>query len=444
MKVAYILLAFLILAFGDPVNRHEDRPLAKPVTGIEEPSDSIGLLADQYLSKLTKLKSFNGTVLLKKEGKIVLRKAYNLPLDSPSSLRVTETSQYDLRSVAKLFAKVSLIDLAHENSLGLDDPLNEFIPDFPNGNEITIKHLLDHSSGLPRELSEGQMKPIDMSAEDVVQLAGLESLEFEPGSQSQYSNVGFQLLYYIIGQQQGSTFTDFLKENYFEPFRMDHTGSNFIGGSNLKPNYAYGHFLKDDRIVCECEFPDDEMQMGNLYSTVDDLDIFLSSLDDSKYEELRSDNSISHAGGTRGKRAYVERNFDEDYTIIFLANYDEIPFEKLVSDLQAVLLGNEVTMPKEINRSSIAVSPSVLKEYVGTYDVVDAGHLILSIRFENDNLYLYQKDKNNGVLYPETDTVFFGDPTSEESIEFVRDSLGEFYMLLDFQGVRWKGTKISD
>ena len=444
MKLSYILLAFLILAFGDHVNRTEDRPLAKPATGIDEPSDSMGLLADQYLSKLTELKSFNGTVLLKKEGKIVLRKAYNLPLYSPSSLRVTETSQYDLRSVAKLFAKVSLVDLAHENSLGLDDPLSKFIPDFPNGNQITIAHLLDHSSGLPRELSEGQMKPIDMSAGDVVRLAGLESLEFEPGSQSQYSNVGFQLLYYIIGQQQGSTFTGFLKENYFEPLQMNNSGSNFLDGSNLKTNYAYGHFLKDDRLVCECEFPDDEMQMGNLYSTVDDLDIFLSSLDDSKYEELRSDNSISHAGGTRGKRAYVERNFDEDYTIIFLANFDEIPFERLVNDLQDILLGNEVTMPKEINRSSIAVSPSVLKEYVGTYDVVDAGHLILSIRFENDNLYLYQKEKNNGVLYPETETVFFGDPTSEESIEFVRDSLGEFYMLLDFQGVRWKGTKISD
>jgi hypothetical protein len=156
------------------------------------------------------------------------------------------------------------------------------------------------------------------------------------------------------------------------------------------------------------------------------------------------DGIISQAGGTRGKRAYVERNFKEDYSIIFLANFDDLPFERLVQDLQNIVMNKEVRIPKEVNRTSTEVTASILKKYEGTYDLIDAGHLMLTIKLENDSLFLYQKEKNNGVLYPESETVFYGDPSSEESIEFAKDSLGDFYMLVDFQGVQWKGIKVSE
>ena len=416
------------------------------VFGQEESQDHVNQFkntADIYLTKLTALEQFNGAVLLKKDGKIVLKKAYNMGSDETSTLNVSEDSQFDLRSIAKLFAKLSVIQLEKEGKLFRKDTLRKYLPEFPNADKITIQHLMTNTSGLPRSFEDASKPYIELSAEEVVALASKSTLEFEPGEKELYSNVGFQLLYYIIGKATNSSFEQYINQQFFEPLGMLNTGSNFYDGKDKKHQYAYGHFDKNDDIVCECTFPEDEMKMGNLFSTVEDLNHLLSSLNPEIYHELLQDNSISHAGGTRGKRAYVERNFVDDYTLIFLSNYDGIPFEQLVKDLQAILKGQPVMMPEAVNRKAIQLQPEMLKQYVGSYDLVDAGHIVLDIRFENDSLYVYQKGKNNGVIVPESKRVFFSDPTKKESIEFVENEGGTFNMLIDFQGVQWKGKNVT-
>lgn len=274
-------------------------------------------------------------------------------------------------------------------------------------------------------------------------LASKSQLEFEPGEQELYSNVGFQLLYYIIGKVTDSSFEAYIHQQFFEPFEMNNSGSNFYTGKDRKHQYGFGHFEKNDSIICEFEYPSDEMKMGNLFSTAEDLDKFLSSLDITIYQDLIHDGIIAHAGGTRGKRAYVERNYQKDYTLIFLSNYDQIPFEQIIKDARGILEGKDVGMPEAVNRKPIELSTENLKQYQGNYDLVDAGHIVLSIKFEIDSLYLYQKGKNNGVIVPETKTVFFSDPTKKESIEFVENETVTFDMLIDFQGVQWRGENVT-
>ena len=138
----------------------------------------------------------------------------------------------------------------------------------------------------------------------------------------------------------------------------------------------------------------------------------------------------------------MERNYKQKYTIIFLANYDGIPFEQLVSDLEKLLTGQAVSMPERVQRQPVQVAPEILERYEGTYDFVEAGHLQLTIKLERDSLWVYQNGTNNGVLLPESETVFFGDPASRESLQFVPDSSGSYYVLMDFQGVRWKGVAV--
>jgi len=85
-----------------------------------EPSDhnvvesSQREIADTYFTKLTELGEFNGVVFLKKDNEIVLKKAYNMQSDTISTLHVEEESQFDLRSIAKLFAKLSILQLETE------------------------------------------------------------------------------------------------------------------------------------------------------------------------------------------------------------------------------------------------------------------------------------------------------------------------------------------
>ena len=180
---------------------------------------SVATVADTYLQKLTSLEQFNGVVLLKKEGEVLLEKAYNMIPDTSSTLYVTTDSQFDLRSVAKLFARVAVLQLEKDGKLSFEDSVGTYLPGFPRGGEITIWHLTDHSSGLPRELNDSIQTTLSLSPDEVVALAALEPLEFEPGAREQYSNVGFQLLYYIIGKVAGDTFSGYLKRCLPQPSR---------------------------------------------------------------------------------------------------------------------------------------------------------------------------------------------------------------------------------
>ena len=435
MRIVSILITFLCLSCITDIKEEKAIPVSK--------ENTFSTLADTYFSKLTELGEFNGVVLLKKGEDIVLKKVYNMSSDEDSTLYVSERSQFDLRSIAKLFAKLSIVQLEKEGQISASDPLDKFIPDFPNAEKITIHHLMTNTSGLPRAFEDSPTPLIDLSPQEVIALAAKSNLESEPGEKELYSNVGFQLLYYIIGQVTDSSFEEYIDQQFFKPFGMLNTGSNFHKGKNRKQKYAHGHYLEDDKLVCECSFPDDDMKMGHLFSTVADLNKLLSNLDPSTYEEVVHEGIISHAGGSRGKRAYVERNFEENYSFVFLSNFDDIPFEQIIKDTRQILEDKEVAMPEAVNRKSIELPVATLKKYVGTYDLVDAGHILLSIKIENDSLYVYQKGENNGVIIPESQTVFFSDPTNKESIEFVENEQGSFDMLIDFQGVQWRGENVS-
>ncbi len=407
-------------------------------------ADAEGALADAYLEKLTALGQFNGVVLLRRDSTLLLRKAYNMNTHTAPHLQVTPESRFDLRSVAKLFARKALLQLEAEGKLRREDTLGRYLPGFPNGGRITLQHLIDHASGLPRELNDSIANTLALSPDEVVALAAREPLEFEPGTREQYSNVGYQVLYYIIGNVTGGSFSGYLRESLFEPLGMRNTGSNFDPDTSFD-HYAYGHYLDREGVLRAVDsFPPDDMRMGNLHATADDLDRFLASLDPETDAALLHEGRISHAGGTRGKRAYVERSLEPGYTLVFLANFDGIPFEQLVKDLRAILTGQPVVMPERVDRQSIAVAPEILSRYTGTYDFTEAGHLMLTLKLENDSLRVYQKGQYNGVLYPESNRVFFGDPHSKESLEFVPDSSGGHYILMDFQGVRWKGIRIGE
>lgn len=405
-------------------------------------NDSIIKLADTYLTELTKLKQLNGVFLLKKGDKLILHKAYNLQEDTTSTLYVTKKSQFDLRSVAKLIAKDGIHKLALEKKIDLIENVATYIPEFPKEKNITITHLLNHTSGLAREFVNTPIPALQMTNKDVLVYITEQPLEFSPGTEERYSNLGFQLIYYLLGEVSNTSYAQFIRTNYFTPLQMQHSGSNFNDNKAVKNSYAFGHYLNDDKTVsCVCEFPDDDIKMGHLFSTAQDLDYLLSSFKEGTHDHLIDNGIIMHAGGTRGKRAYVERDFNNDHQIIFLTNYDAIPFQKIVQDLQNILKGNSIVMPKIVNRKETNIEASILKQYEGTYDLVDAGHILLTFKLIEGQLHVFQKGKDKGALSPESSTIFFDDPRSEESIEFIKDSLGNWSILVDFQGIRFKGIK---
>lgn len=401
----------------------------------------ITILADTYLSALTELKQFNGVVLLQKQGEIVLNKAYNITTDKNSSLYVHESSQFDIRSIAKLFAKHAMYELEREEKIDLDSNISYYIPAIPMEKQISFNHLLNHTSGLPREFINTAKPPVNMTTNDVIKYIANQNLEFAPGTDTRYSNLGYQLIYYSLGQIYNSTYVDVMRTKYFNTMGMVNSGSNFNDPLSSKLNYAFGHVVKDSIISCICDFENDDMKMGNLFSTAQDLNMFLNTLDENTNAALVDSGSISHAGGSKGKRAYIERNFIKNYQIIFLANYDAIPFQKLTRDLKSLMEGLPTKIPKPVNRKAVNIDPYILKQYEGTYDIVDAGHILVTIKEIDGQLFLFQNGKNNGQLFAETDTIFFSDSNSEESVKFILDNTNTWQMLIDFQGVQWRATR---
>ncbi|MFK7774625.1 MAG: serine hydrolase domain-containing protein [Saprospiraceae bacterium] len=400
---------------------------------------------NEYITALTSLKEFNGCVLVHQDGKEIFKKAFNLTDQKDSSLYVTTISQFDVRSISKLMAKASILQLEQEGKIKRTDYLNKYIPDFPNGKKITIQHLMSNQSGLPREYVDFKQNEFDLSNEQIIDLAKKQKLEFEPGTDTRYSNVGFQVLYFVIGQISKTSFSQNLHYIFFDRLQMDDSGGHFYADNSNLTKYAYGHELDDEGdIVAIKNFPPSTFKMGKIYSTVDDLMSFLNHLEKEPFlSNLKNENGvIGHAGGTDGKRAYVHSNPDLKYKFVFLTNYDAIPFQKIVEDLQKILEGKPYEIPKEVNRIAINLPENVLKKYVGKYDFVEIEHLILDIKLEEGKLVVYQDGENNGTLFPESKTVFFSDKKSEESFEFQKNDKDSFDAIMGFRGAKWKGVRL--
>lgn len=214
----------------------------------DDPNASIDIKLDEYFTALMALKQFNGVVLVEKDDKMVFSSAYNLSNDPNSSTYVTENHQFDLRSISKLIAKYAVYKLKEEGKISVNDPINNYFMDFPNGEIITIRHLMYNQSGLPRELSDESVNLFEVEPPELMELIKGESLEFEPGSDTRYSNLGFQLLYYIIEKINSKSFAQYVQDEIYDPLKMTSSGAHFYTDRNNLKNFAAYHTMQDDRL----------------------------------------------------------------------------------------------------------------------------------------------------------------------------------------------------
>ncbi len=242
----------------------EPMPLTKKLTGLIILIFSFPLLAcgqevlrtdneaavkiDQYFTELAKQEKFNGNVLVALGDRVVLKKAYNLPREM-KGLATSVDRQLMIASVAKLFVKLAFLKLEEQGGIKLDDKLNKFIPDFPNGDKITIRHLVNHTSGLPRELANRE-KLSDVTLEKLVELAKQEKLQFEPGAETLYSNVAYQMLLYILNKTAAGGYEKFVEKNLLKAFGMPNT---YQYNSASRKVFPWFRVERQEDCSCRCE-----------------------------------------------------------------------------------------------------------------------------------------------------------------------------------------------
>jgi len=220
-----------------------------------------------------------GAVLVIKDGRAVFARGYGVT-DLRSLAKIDTHTNFRLASVSKQFTAMAVMLLVHDGKLRYGDRLTDVFPDFPAyGRAITIRHLLNHTSGL--QDYEDLMSPDNgASPEKIAQIkdAGVLTLlkqqtgtKFAPGTKWEYSNSGYAVLSMVVEKVSGKAFGEFLQERIFGPLKMQNTIA-YEKGKNEVPHRAYGHSRKGDGWQETDQSPTSAvLGDGGIYSSLDDL-----------------------------------------------------------------------------------------------------------------------------------------------------------------------------
>ena len=420
---------------------------------ISNSGQDIELKVDEYINAWLQMEKFGGSILIAKDGNILLKKGYgmaNCELEVPN----TPQSKFLLGSVTKQFTAMAIMQLQEKGLLNVSDFIKKYISEYPHGEKITIHHLLTHTSGTPNftdfpEYRKTMMLPSPV--EKTIERFKDKPLEFNPGEKYKYSNSGYILLGYIIEKASGKSYEEFLGENIFTPLNMMNSGYG-----HTKPvlrNRAAGYSRGKDGLV-NASYIDMSIPhgAGALYSTVEDLYLWdralytekllnKSSLDKiftpfkEKYgygwgiTNLFNRKRISHGGGINGFTTNISRYVDDDACIIVLSNFDHSPTSKISRDLAAILFGEKYELPKE--QVEIKVDPKIYDAYVGQYEL--SPDFTIVVTKENDRLFVRATGQPKVEIYPESETKFFL-KVVDAKITFVKDDKNRVMQLILHQG----------
>jgi len=230
---------------------------------------------DAYLAERAKAGTFAGVVLVARDGKPVLRKAYGLA-ERRFEAANREDTRFNVGSLGKLVTKLAIAQLAEAGKLGLDDPLGRWLPDWPkeSAGKITVDMLCDHRAGTTDFFNERYQR-MDRSSlrhnRDYVALFRDDSLWFEPGTSQRYSNGGYVLLGEVVAKVAGEDYYDYVRRHIYVPAGMKDTDA--YAADDPTPNLAMGYYPEQDGSLREnvCTRPARGSAAGGSYSTVDDL-----------------------------------------------------------------------------------------------------------------------------------------------------------------------------
>lgn len=476
----YVPLRFISEAFDMKVDwdgTTRTVSISKPETDdfskdqqLSDEEKAIAQKLDEYLGALETNRKFHGAVLVAKDGKIYLDKGYG-NANYEKGIKNTSKTKFPVGSVTKQFTAMAVMQLYEKGLLTLEDKLSKYIPDYPEGDKITIKQMLTHSAGLA-SFTEYQeflaAKPENMTFEYLLEIAKSKALEFEPGTSWKYSNTGYLLLGYIVEKVSGESLEEYFNSNIFTPLGMTSTGASYQGDKKMYDSTGYAGYLDltpiDDEIILRGAYG-----AGYLYSTVEDLYkwdralytdklvkketmdmIFTGSVDVQpgvKYGLgwfVRDDQNLGkvvyHGGNTISFTANIARYVDKDMAIIMTINNAYYDVDYLTSILQGIVEGKSYDLPRELK--AIELSSEITDKYTGTYEYVPGFNIIITK--SKEQVFAQITGQGKAEIYPETENKFFYRAVDAQ-ITFETNEKGEVTGLELVQGsVQLKAKRIGD
>ncbi len=219
--------------------------------------------------------SFSGSILVAREGKIIHRNGYGFANYEQQILNTPDT-QFLIASLTKQFTALAILQLQEQGMLNIEDTVDTYLPDFPNGSKIRIKQLLNHSSGIYNFTDQWkQIRYSNLSLNELQLTFNHKPLEFEPGSEVKYSNSGYILAGLIIEVLSGQPYSEYITHNIFEPLGMNNSGFGLL--ENPTSNIAVGY---NDEQVLDLTNLTNTYAAGAISSSVNDLYLWGTSFDE--------------------------------------------------------------------------------------------------------------------------------------------------------------------
>ena len=324
-------------------------------------------------------------VLVIKDGKPVFQEGYGIT-DLRTLHPIGAQTNFRLASLTKQFTATVIMLLVHDGKLHYDDTLTGIFPDFPAyGKAITVRHLLNHTSGLIdyEDIMDKQYAGVPPDKIPQIKDAGVLALlkqqtytKFPPGTRWEYSNSGYVVLAMVVEKVAGMSFGDFLGERVFKPLAMNHTIA-YENGRNEVAGRAYGH-TRIDNAWRETDQSSTSATLGDggVYTSLDDLEKWDRALTSNtlltttemepaltaptvhgaplqkpdgtiapRYgfgwflDPYRGHTRYSHYGETVGFRTAIQRFPDDRLTVIVFANRADLDAPAMAESVAGLYLG---------------------------------------------------------------------------------------------------------
>ncbi|MCC6316557.1 MAG: beta-lactamase family protein [Gemmatimonadaceae bacterium] len=359
----------------------------------------------------------------------LLLKGYGLA-DLENQVPATPQSVFRIGSVTKQFTAAAVMQLVEQGKVSLDDDMAKFLPRYPTrGKRITVRHLLNHTSGIPSYTDVGAtfgaVIRSDLSHDSLVALIAPNALMFEPVSHFYYNNTGYYMLGMLIEQVTGKSYSDWLAAQMFAPLGLP--GTTYCDTRKLIPRRAHGHDRGAQGLVNTSFISMDlPYAAGSLCSTVVDLVRWTDHLASGRVvssasygamtspvpltsgrpmtygfgltvDTLGAHRVVSHGGGINGFISSLVHLPQDSLIIAVLANTSPAPADQVAMALARATLGLPPATPPGPPKD-LAIAAADRAKFAGSYDLTRPDGTRNPVRiFEENGQLMIQSDGERAV-----------------------------------------------
>lgn len=461
---------------------------AQDATGMEPSDTPAAARVDSLFAEWEGLDRPGAAVAVLKDGRIVLERGYG-SAQLEHAVPITPRTVFHVASVTKQFIAFGVVLLAERDRLSLDDDVRAHLPEIPDlGAPVTLRHLIHHTSGVRDQwellaMAGWRLDDVITTEHVLGLMARQRELNFAPGSEYLYSNMGYTLLAEVISRAGGKPFPEWMEENVFSPLGMASTHLH-VDHEHLVPGRAYSYSPAGGGSNEEWENAVLSYAVAgatSLFTTAGDLARWLRNFETAdvggptvtrqmhQRGVLTQGDTISyafaiargehqgretwgHGGADAGFRSHVIRFPDERLGVVVLSNagsFDAGGMARRVADVYLSVedlaegdgeggdAEEEAAEAATVEEAPVRRSPEELGPYAGVYYSPEL-ETFYRIAVEEDGLVARHKRHGDLPLESAGPDAFTGPRWFFRKLEFSRDEVGEI------EGFRLSGGRVRN